>query len=301
MTRVAGSHSYYANPGSLYASSQKSLSDGLKSLAPALVQTSDTGQVNWATVTSTPPTNVLRDYEVYRFTDALQATKPIFIRFDYTASSTTAQLRISVGTGTDGAGNLTGTTTPSALLSNFAGSSMSTYNYYFASDGSYLTLVAGVNSEGSTIGRNTMVAAVERFRDQDGTPNGQGFHVVPLYEGDWAGYYVRYTNGNTSPSGIEYHPAVLIPTIRSGTSFVGDTVYAFPLHGYSPTLHGGSATIMWAFTNDLPRLSEIIMPVYNQPTAKWLTLGNAAAVKAAYMSTATAAVPQSMSLALRWE
>jgi hypothetical protein len=50
--------------------------------AMGLVQTSDTGQINWATVTR-PAIGALAGYEMWRFNDALQATKPVFIRLDY--------------------------------------------------------------------------------------------------------------------------------------------------------------------------------------------------------------------------
>src|SRR4051812_38221933 len=50
--------------------------------AMGLVQTSDTGQINWTTVTR-PGINVLAGYEMWRFADSLQATKPVFIRLDY--------------------------------------------------------------------------------------------------------------------------------------------------------------------------------------------------------------------------
>ena len=46
--------------------------------AVGMVQTSDTGQANWATAVGADS-----PYEVWRFNDALQATKPIFFRLRY--------------------------------------------------------------------------------------------------------------------------------------------------------------------------------------------------------------------------
>lgn len=78
--------------------------------AAGLVQTSDTGQINWTTVTR-PGTSTAAGYEIRRFNDSLQATAPIFLRVEYgTGSSATApRIRVTVGTGTNGAGTLTGT------------------------------------------------------------------------------------------------------------------------------------------------------------------------------------------------
>lgn len=75
-----------------------------------LVQTADTGQINWTTVTR-PGTNTAGGYEIYRFNDALQGTAPVFIKLEYGTSSSASnpQLWLTVGTGSDGAGTITGT------------------------------------------------------------------------------------------------------------------------------------------------------------------------------------------------
>lgn len=80
--------------------------------ASGLVKTSDTGQVNWATVTKPVATNTKAGYEIYRFADTLQATYPIFFRVDYGSSGVTSgsgpSTWITIGTGSDGAGVITG-------------------------------------------------------------------------------------------------------------------------------------------------------------------------------------------------
>lgn len=78
--------------------------------AVGLVQTADTGQVNWTTVTR-PAANTLGGYEIWRFNDALQSTAPIFMRVEYRSGSTNQvpKIRITVGTGSNGSGTITGT------------------------------------------------------------------------------------------------------------------------------------------------------------------------------------------------
>lgn len=75
-----------------------------------LVQTADTGQINWITVTR-PGVNTEAGYEIWRFNDTLQSTAPVFMRVGYgTSGFTTApRIQITVGTGSDGAGVITGT------------------------------------------------------------------------------------------------------------------------------------------------------------------------------------------------
>lgn len=71
-----------------------------------LVQTADTGQINWTTVTR-PATNTVAGYEIWRFPDS-----SLFMRWEYGTglNPTNILIRVRVGTGSDGAGTLTGTT-----------------------------------------------------------------------------------------------------------------------------------------------------------------------------------------------
>src|SRR3954454_8298219 len=76
--------------------------------AIGLVRTADTGQIDWTTVAK-PASGVFGGYEIWRFDDALQATAPVFIKVEYGISNTTTlMLGLTVGTGTNGAGTLTG-------------------------------------------------------------------------------------------------------------------------------------------------------------------------------------------------
>ena len=81
-----------------------------KLAAAGLIQTADTGQVNWVTVTR-PGTNTEGGFEVWRMADVQQATAPVYFRIGYGTGSaaTNPRLQVTVGTGTDGAGTLTGT------------------------------------------------------------------------------------------------------------------------------------------------------------------------------------------------
>jgi len=78
--------------------------------AIGLTQASDTGQINWATVTH-PAINTLGGYEIWRFNDSAQSTRPIYIRIEYRTGSVIDRPANSwtVGTGTNGAGTITGT------------------------------------------------------------------------------------------------------------------------------------------------------------------------------------------------
>lgn len=76
--------------------------------AIGLVQTADTGQIDTATVTRPGGTNTQAGYAVFRFDDALQSSKPVFLRFGFGTGSSVnnPSLWLTLGTATDGAGNL---------------------------------------------------------------------------------------------------------------------------------------------------------------------------------------------------
>jgi hypothetical protein len=99
-------------------------------------QTTDTGQVNWSTISSVPAASSFV-YEVWKPTDALTA---FFVKIEYgnVDSTICPGIRITISTGTDGAGtpnglvmgpmytNLSGYTVPSATAlyeCNFSGDS----------------------------------------------------------------------------------------------------------------------------------------------------------------------------------
>lgn len=80
--------------------------------AAGLTLGTDTGQINWVTVTRPTTANTKAGYEIYRFNDTAQTGAPIYFRIDYgtngNASGQGPTLWFTAGTGTDGAGNVTG-------------------------------------------------------------------------------------------------------------------------------------------------------------------------------------------------
>jgi hypothetical protein len=92
--------------------------------AAGLTQTSDTGQINWTTVTAPVAGNTDAGYEVWRFSDTLHSTVPIFLKIYYGrgSASTIVRLRWESRSATSGAGVLSGQTY-CQLIDNITGSS----------------------------------------------------------------------------------------------------------------------------------------------------------------------------------
>lgn len=83
-------------------------------LAVGLTQTTDTGQINTSTVVRGASANTAAGYAVFRFNDTLQSTAPIFFKLEFgngTTPATDPAIWITVGTGSNGSGTITGTTT----------------------------------------------------------------------------------------------------------------------------------------------------------------------------------------------
>lgn len=84
-----------------------------------LTQTADTGQIGAAAVR--PGTNTAAGYVIGRFNDTAQATSPIFFKLEFGTGSSAANpaLWITIGTGSNGTGTLTGTVGTRVASSNF--------------------------------------------------------------------------------------------------------------------------------------------------------------------------------------
>lgn len=142
-------------------------------LAMGLVKHTDTGQINWGTVTR-PAINVYAGYEIWRFADALQATKPVFIKVEYGIGAVADRpaLAITVGTATNGAGTLTGQVstrkTQLAAASKTAGVVLPSF---CSGDTDRLTLCTNLDNATATFG---IFINIERPKDSSGVSVGDG-------------------------------------------------------------------------------------------------------------------------------
>lgn len=119
--------------------------------AAGLVQTADTGQIDWATINK-PAVNTAAGYEIWR----LPGANPIFIKIEYgtsvLAATTAPGIFITTGESSDGAGNLVGgVTTRNQICPNFAPDSTTTaYPTYICVTEASFGLLFKANSVAST-------------------------------------------------------------------------------------------------------------------------------------------------------
>lgn len=98
-------------------------------IAAGLVRADDTGQLDISAISAVPVAGAFLAPLIYRLADSRQISEPVYIKFrpyvgQFGGSTYTAMnLMVSIGTGTDGAGNITGLKVPE-------------FNHYNSSSGS---------------------------------------------------------------------------------------------------------------------------------------------------------------------
>lgn len=154
-------------------------------VASGLTVTADTGQINWTTVTRPTGATTKAGYEIYRFNDTLQSTYPIFIRIDYgsgaNASGQNPDTWLTVGTGSDGAGNITGVFFPVGISHNSTTASTNTtmtVRAAYSTSAGTAFIDAGLNEVANV---NTGCWVISRTVDNtSGAPTGIGCSIVRI-------------------------------------------------------------------------------------------------------------------------
>lgn len=148
-------------------------------LACGLVATSDTGQVDLATLTQPTSGGQYVGYRMYRFNDALQATKPIILKVSFGLGATANRLALGlqVGSTTNGAGTFTGVAVGTAWagggsLNPSAGSVRDSYcSGSMADPGQGRIHIVTVFDPGTQYSTSFVV---ERLKGGDGTAHDSG-------------------------------------------------------------------------------------------------------------------------------
>lgn len=155
-----------------------------------LVQTADTGQINWATVTKPAAINTAAGYEIWAFNDALQATYPIFVKIEYGTggAATVGSLWFSVGSGTNGAGTLTGISSTRSQVTCTA--TAGALNHYWCGDTNRL----GVAVMGAAAATSSG-AWIERTLDASGVVTSEGVTLIFRTGSAWIAQAWNYTTG----------------------------------------------------------------------------------------------------------
>jgi hypothetical protein len=180
------------------------------------VQTSDTGQVNWGSLASVPASGSWV-YEIWRPNDALQTgASQYFLKIQYGQNSSYGpELRLSLGTGTTGAGLLSGMMTAVFIINSYytvVNSGSITYECDFSGD---------TGRMGALMWRShtlpaCMWFAIERTCNTDGAYNADG---VTLF----AGSHITGSSNGQQTLTFSYGPALQYAGCYNTITWIGNS------------------------------------------------------------------------------
>lgn len=246
-------------------------------IAVGLVQTSDTGQISFASITTLPAATSLVGYGIYRFNDTMQSAAPLFLRVEYrTNVSSRGRLDIIIGSATDGAGNLTAF--GATISSTTAGTSTSTIPTYVAAGDGYLAIALWCGTTSTQYGG---FVVVERSRSTS-APTAAGLLIasgsssiftfiystaVPF---DHSGYltipkYAATATLGAGVTGVFPFPAVFIPGADpwQPISVLGISPSDRPAIAFPVTLNGVTRTYL---SPDMYSTGALATPIANSNT-----------------------------------
>lgn len=181
------------------------------------LQTADTGQINFTTVTRPVATSTYQGYAIYQMNDSLQSACPVFLRLDFgTGAGTDApsvKTQICIG-GTNGAGTLTGNITPSGF----------TIPTNSAAIGAFSCRTAGTTSSfRMAFFTNTALCfgfVVERDVNTSGVEQSTGINCLSWATGTYASVFLEQAGG-TGAVDNKWYAFVSAQSSQAGGGNVG--------------------------------------------------------------------------------
>ena len=233
-----------------------------------MTQTADTGQMAVPCVSAIPATNTFTgNYYVFRFNDTLQATSPVFIRFDFGsgASITGAgapALAMTIGSSTNGAGTITGLSPFTSFncggnnsVIPGTGTTNYTSRYCYNSTQGFAGMAFKIGASTSGQSYSALFGfLIYRSVDNTGAPTATALNII--FGGGFSGalssasciglhYYIDYSTSTSGTQGTNNAYWALIPNLQTTSSVAGTVGQIFPVFQYAPT----SSAPGWGITN----------------------------------------------------
>lgn len=264
-----------------------------------LIKTTDTGQVDWATVTTSATVGLSRGYEVYRFNDPLQSTAPIFIKLEFGTSASSANTPgawVTIGTGSDGAGNITGVLmarTPVNRAAALSGSAA--WPVYVCVKDGFFGLAAFHGNGG--VNRGGILLVVERVKDDAAANLDEAIYVLSgsLSLNSPTGQVIVFSSGAIY-TGVACH----IPQ-GATASVVGSDVQVFRHFPPTPRLRYSSGVCTYVNSEFASgTASAFTLALVGSTPRTYIPLGNLGIASGAEVMALTA-LSSGSALAMLWE
>lgn len=235
------------------------------------VVTSDTGQTLPSALVTPGSINTKAGYRIYRMDDSLQSTYPVFIRFDFGCAGSVSYpgIWLTIGTGSNGTGTITGKLFDGAAATNpqvSAGAATSplTNTCYGSAANNRVSIALFV---APSTNNYTLVLTIERTKDSSGADTGDGLLMtyMDIETTGFLGYlsysrYVRYVAGQqpTLENGLSY----ILPRQNPSETFGSGDVGAGVLIHFKGTAQQPGTNVMITNASDVSAEGSFSLTLY---------------------------------------
>lgn len=201
--------------------------------AVGMVQTADTGQINWTTVTRAAVINTAAGYEIWKL-----SSSNLYFKIEYGTGGTQPtipSLWITTGTGSNGTGTLTGQTSTRVQIGNTSSAITSTvtnYQSYLCATANYFGLSWKISSASTTSKPRAFIVCAQTV-DNTGAASTVGYIQV-----------VSSTSGSPTVQCVATTAAV------TGTQTTNNTLFFIPNNAAAPPANsldgsGNNQAFLW--------------------------------------------------------
>jgi hypothetical protein len=226
-----------------------------------MVQTADTGQINWTTVTHPTVGNTSQGYEIWKFNDSLQGTVPVFFKLEYGGGNVAGDVSmwITLGSGSNGTGTVTGqlgTRTQASCL-NFETTARTCV---FSGDTNRMGFALFTNA---SVANCSIAIFLERTKNTDGTDSSLGamstvFGYIVSIGVSRTLQFIPATGGVPATTDVNAWP----PVGTTSGSFVTDLAVYPNLHTRGGAYLNAGLIGVFYFAADIVANSTFLLPMY---------------------------------------
>lgn len=236
----------------------------------------DTGNIDWTAVATTATATTFQGWDIFKMGDTLQTTAPVYVKIEYGCSATAGApgIAITIGSGSNGSGYLTGLLSTRQVL-GCGGNSTSNIISVVSGDTNRIAIGlwgCSVNATQNVIAAVTTFAtffSIERTKDATGNDTSEGVLLLGAHDSGGITKYQQYWNCTSGPTGQETGGwAALMPTpnvVQSSAGLsIGGGVQApvYPIyHSKGVFLNPGLNALCMA-NGWCQELSTVVIPMY---------------------------------------
>jgi len=197
------------------------------------VKSTETGEINLTTVTKPSAANTAQGFQVWKMADSLQASFPVFMKIEYGSGDATNDpaVWITLGTGSNGSGTLTGTLSTRRIYGGVADTARA--NNYFSSGDTNRFCMAWGSDAAATSATRFLYVGIERLKNADGTDANTGSFVMGIGGDATDGAFraqVAPFSGSVPP---QQQNGPVYPQDTTTVSMIfGGTTYTLPIYPF---------------------------------------------------------------------